>query len=72
MRYNLDVVTTPYVEPLVAFANEYGLMVIGALLLLASFSGRRFGPLALVPMLVGLGLVIAGAAHLMVPIIVRM
>ena len=64
----LHVVTTPYVQSLVAFTNNYGLMVLGAMMLLASFSGRRFGPLALLPLVLGLGLVLSGAAHLLLPL----
>lgn len=67
MPYEFHVVTTPYLQPLVAFTNQYGMMVLGAFVLLVSFQGRRFGPLALLPMLIGLGLVMAGAAHLVVP-----
>jgi len=61
----LDViVTAPYLEPLLAFARQYGLMVVGAILVLASLSGRKFGPLALIPLVIGLGIIISGAAHL--------
>ncbi len=65
-RFNIE--TTPYLDPLVAFTNQYGLMILGAFLLLVSFQGRRFGPFALFPLVIGLGLVMAGAAHLIVPL----
>ena len=71
MPYDFDVVTTPYIEPLVAFINDYGMLVLGAFVLLVSFSGRRMGPLALIPMVIGLGLVMAGAAHLMLPLLAK-
>ena len=67
MPVRLHIETTPYTGPLVAFINEYGLMLIGAFLLLASFQGRRLGPLALIPLVLGLGLFLAGAANLFVP-----
>lgn len=59
------VVTAPYLDPLIAFGRQYGLMVAGAILVLAALSGRKFGPLALVPLVIGLGIVVAGAARLM-------
>lgn len=58
------VVTAPYLDPLLAFGQQYGLMVVGAILVLAALSGRKFGPLAIVPLVIGLGIVVAGAAHL--------
>ena len=71
MSVEFQLNTTPYLAPLVAFANEYGLLVIGAFLLRVSFSGRRFCPLALLPLVLGLGLVLAGAAHLVFPLVGR-
>lgn len=68
-RFNIE--TASYVEPLVQFTNQYGLMVVGAFLLLTSFQGRRFGPFALVPLVIGLGLVMSGAAHLVAPLMGR-
>lgn len=68
MIANLHLETASYIDPLVAFTNEYGLMVVGAFVLLMSFEGRRFGPLALIPLVLGLGLVMVGAAHLVVPL----
>lgn len=61
--YNV-VVTAPYLDPLIAFGQQYGLVVVGAILVLAALSGRKFGPLALVPLVIGLGIVVAGAARL--------
>lgn len=58
------VVTAPYLDPLIAFGQQYGLVVAGAILVLAALSGRKFGPLALVPLVIGLGIVVAGAARL--------
>ena len=68
MPIRLHLETTPYTGPLVAVINEYGLMLIGAFLLLISFQGRRFGPLALLPLVLGLGLFMVGAANLLVPL----
>ena len=56
--------TAPYLPPLLAFVHSYGLMVIGACLVLAAFAGRKFGPLALLTLVAGLGIVLSGAAHL--------
>lgn len=72
MPYDFDIVTTPYIQPLVAFVNDYGMMVLGAMVLMISFSSRRFGILHMVPMVIGLGLVMAGAAHLMIPLFARL
>ncbi|MBI2984302.1 MAG: hypothetical protein HYY50_01630 [Candidatus Kerfeldbacteria bacterium] len=71
MTIHLELVTAPYLAPLQAFVTQYGLMVLGALLLLGAFSGRRIGPLALITLVLGLGLVVAGAAHLFVPLVGR-
>lgn len=60
---HIELVTAPYLEPLLAFINQYGLMVIGAVVLLAALAGRKFGPLALVPLVLGLGIVLSGAAR---------
>lgn len=60
---HVTIVTAPYLEPLRAFAQQYGLMVVGAMLVLAALQGRKFGPLTLVPLVIGLGIVVAGAAH---------
>jgi hypothetical protein len=60
---HIDFVTAPYLDPLLAFAQNYGLMVAGAVLTLIALSGRKFGPLALVPLVIGLGIVVAGAAR---------
>ena len=57
------VVTAPYLQPLLDFGQNYGLMVVGAMLVLAALQGRKFGPFALVSLVIGLGIVIAGAAH---------
>lgn len=57
------VVTAPYLDPLLAFAKNYGLMVVGAMLVLGALQGRKFGPLAFIPLGLGLGIVVAGAAH---------
>lgn len=62
---SIHFVTAPYLDPLLAFAKNYGLMVAGAVLVLMALSGRKFGPLALVPLVIGLGIVVAGAARLM-------
>ena len=56
-------VTAPYLPAVVDFIHNYGLMVGGAMLVLASLQGRKFGPLSFVPLVIGLGIVIAGAAH---------
>ncbi len=56
--------TAPYLAPLLAFTHSYGMMVIGAFLVLTAFSGRKFGPFALLPLVIGLGIVLSGAAHL--------
>jgi hypothetical protein len=58
-------VTAPYLDPLIAFAHQYGLMVGGAVLVLTALSGRKFGPLALIPLVIGLGICVAGAARLL-------
>ena len=71
MPVGLHLETTPYTGPLVNFINEYGLMIVGAFLLLSSFQGRRFGPLALIPLVLGLGLFMAGPANLVVPLVGR-
>lgn len=60
---NVTFVTAPYLDPLLAFAKNYGLMVFGAIVLLSALSGRKFGPLALIPLVIGLGIVVAGAAR---------
>ncbi len=57
--------TAPYLTPLLAFVHSYGMMVIGAFLVLVAFAGRKFGPLALLPLVLGLGIVLSGAAHLL-------
>lgn len=59
----VTLVTGPYLEPLLAFVNQYGMMVIGAVILLAALAGRKFGPLALIPLVLGLGIVLSGAAR---------
>lgn len=61
---HINIVTAPYLDPLFAFANNYGLMVVGAVLVLVALSGRKFGPLSLVPLVIGLGICVAGAARL--------
>lgn len=61
---HINIVTAPYLDPLIAFGHQYGLMVAGAILVLAALSGRKFGPLAIVPLVLGLGIVVAGAARL--------
>lgn len=58
-----NVVTAPYLQPLLDFGRNYGLMVVGAMLVLAALRGRKFGPAAFIPLVIGLGIVIAGAAH---------
>lgn len=60
---HMTFVTAPYLDPLLAFAKSYGLMVVGAVLVLAALSGRKFGPLSLVPLVIGLGICVAGAAR---------
>ena len=60
---HVTIVTAPYLEPLLAFTNQYGLMVIGAVIVLAALAGRKFGPFALVPLVLGLGIVLSGAAR---------
>lgn len=60
---HITFVTAPYFDPLLAFAKDYGLMVAGAVLVLAALAGRKFGPFALVPLVIGLGIVVAGAAR---------
>ncbi len=60
---HVTLVTAPYLAPLLAFANQYGLMVIGAFIVLVAFTGRKFGPLALFPLVIGLGIVLSGAAR---------
>lgn len=62
---SLTIETGQYLAPLLAFAHSYGMMVIGACLVLTAFSGRKFGPLALLPLVFGLGIVLSGAAHLL-------
>ncbi len=57
--------TASYLAPILAFTQSYGMMVIGGVLVLVAFSGRRFGPLALLPLVFGLGIVLSGAAHLL-------
>lgn len=63
--YHVTLVTGPYLEPLLAFVNQYGLMVIGAVIVLTALAGRKFGPLALIPLVFGLGIVLSGAARLL-------
>lgn len=60
---HIDFVTAPYFDPLLAYAKEYGLMVAGAVLALAALGGRKFGPLSLIPLVIGLGICVAGAAR---------
>lgn len=60
----ITVVTAPYLDPLTSFVQHYGLMVLGAVLVLAALTGRKFGPFALIPLVIGLGICVAGAAHL--------
>lgn len=62
---HVTLVTAPYLTPLLAFIRDYGMMVIGAFLVLVAFVGRKFGPLALLPLVFGLGIVLSGAAHLL-------
>lgn len=62
---HVTLVTAPYLTPLLDFVHNYGLMVIGAFLVLVAFAGRKFGPLALLPLVLGLGIVLSGAAHLL-------
>lgn len=58
-----SIVTAPYLQPILDFGRNYGLMVVGAMLVLSALQGRKFGPFALLPLVIGLGIVIAGAAH---------
>ena len=60
---HITFVTAPYFAPLLAFAESYGVIVAGAILVLAALSGRKFGPLSLVPLVIGLGICVAGAAR---------
>lgn len=62
---NVTIETTSYLAPLLAFTHTYGMMVLGAFLVLVAFAGRKFGPLALFPLVLGLGIVLSGAAHLL-------
>ncbi len=63
--YNVTLVTGPYLEPLLAFVHQYGMMVIGGFLVLIALAGRRFGPFSLFPLVFGLGIVLSGAARLL-------
>jgi hypothetical protein len=62
---HVTLITGPYIEPLLAFVHQYGMMVIGGFLTLAALAGRKFGPLSLFPLVLGLGIVLSGAAHLL-------
>lgn len=57
-------VIAPYLEPLLAFARQYGMMVIGGVLTLMAVGTARFKPLALILLVIGLGLILSGAAYL--------
>lgn len=59
----VHLVTSPYLDPVLEFINQYGMMVIGAVILLSALGGRKFGPLALIPLVLGLGIVLSGAAR---------
>lgn len=59
----VHLVTAPYLAPLLAFINQYGLMVIGGVFALSALTGRKFGPFALIPLVLGLGIVLSGAAR---------
>lgn len=61
---SLTIETDQYLAPLLAFTHSYGMMVIGAFLVLTAFSGRKFGPFSLLPLVFGLGIILSGAAHL--------
>lgn len=61
MSITLD--TAPYLTPLLAFVHSYGMMVIGAFLVLIALTGRKFGPLAIFPLVIGLGIVLSGVAR---------
>lgn len=63
--YHVSLVTGPYLEPLLAFVHQYGMMVIGGFLVLVALGGRKFGPLSLLPLVFGLGIVLSGAARLL-------
>lgn len=67
IAFHLDV--APFLEPLLAFAQHYGLMVLGAMIVMTAFGGRKLGPLGLIILLLGLGVVIAGASHLALPVL---
>lgn len=60
---HVTLVTGPYLEPILAFVHQYGMMVIGGFLTLVALAGRRFGPLSLFPLVIGLGIVLSGAAR---------
>jgi hypothetical protein len=61
MSFTLE--TAPYLTPLLAFAHSYGMMVLGAFLVLVALTGRKFGPLAIFPLVIGLGIVLSGVAR---------
>lgn len=60
---NITLDTAPYLTPLLAFVHSYGMMVIGGFLVLIALSGRKFGPFALFPLVIGLGIVLSGVAR---------
>ena len=62
---HVTLVTGPYLEPLLAFIHQYGLKVIGGFLVLVALAGRKFGPLSLLPLVLGLGIVLSGVARLL-------
>ncbi len=61
--FNITLDVAPYLAPLKAFIHSYGMMVIGAFLVLVALSGRKFGPFALLPLVLGLGIVLSGVAR---------
>lgn len=61
--FSITLDTAPYLTPLLAFIHSYGMMVIGAFIVLVALSGRKFGPLALLPLVIGLGIVLSGVAR---------
>jgi len=56
-------VVTPFLEPLLAFARSYGMMVLGAMLVLAGIRASRLGPISFLILVIGLGIVVAGIAR---------
>jgi|GEM_PF-2980527 len=61
MTFTID--TVPYLTPLLAFTHSYGMMVLGTFLVLIALTGRKFGPLAIFPLVLGLGIVLSGVAR---------